>query len=144
MFIPAIIFLASATFASPTVLADTAALKTVEESTIVIETTNPADSLEAYVKEYFLDTPILADIARCESRFRHFIDEGEVIRGEIDSDDIGVMQINLRYHQEDAEELGFNVFSLSGNLEYAKYLYEKQGVKPWKASRGCWGHLAQK
>jgi len=143
MFIPAIIFLASATFAGPVVLADIEALKT-EEVAVATEIKVPAHSLEAYVKEYFSDTPILADIARCESRFRHFIEDGEVIRGEIDSDDIGVMQINLRYHKENAAELGLNVFSLSGNLEYAKYLYEKQGVKPWKASRGCWGRLAQK
>lgn len=134
MFIPVIIFLASATFGAPTALSQSESLEIAR---------NP-ESLGTYVREYFVETPILADIAWCESRMRHFGKSGEVLRGEIDSDDVGVMQINTRYHEEDAVELGIDVYSLHGNLAYAKYLYEKQGTKPWLASSPCWGKLAKK
>jgi len=134
MFIPVILFLASATFGTPTDLSQSETFEVAK---------NP-ETLEVYVEEYFADTPVLADIAWCESRMRHHNKNGDILRGEVDSDDIGVMQINTRYHQEKADELGIDIYSLNGNLEYATYLYEKQGVKPWKASMKCWGRIAQK
>lgn len=133
MFIPAIIFLASAVFGAPTALS---------QSEDFEPASNP-ETIEVYTEEYFKDTPILADIARCESSMRQQGEDGEILRGEVDADDIGVMQINTRYHQETADELGIDIYSLNGNLEYAKYLYEKQGVRPWKASMPCWGKLAK-
>jgi len=81
----------------------------------------------------------MAEIARCESQFRHTLSNGSVLRGEVDSADTGVMQINYRYHGEDAQELGLNLQSFGDNLEYARYLYERQGTKPWNASSACWG-----
>ncbi|MEK7613883.1 MAG: hypothetical protein AAB439_03375 [Patescibacteria group bacterium] len=134
MFIPVIIFLASATFGAPTALS---------QSESYALASNP-ETLGAYVREYFSDTPLLADIAWCESRMRHLDKNGQVLRGTVDGDDVGVMQINTRYHGEKAEELGLNLYSLQGNLEYAEYLYEKQGSKPWLASSPCWGKLAAK
>lgn len=29
--------------------------------------------------------------------------------------------------------------TLDGNIEYAKYLFRKNGVRDWNASRNCWG-----
>jgi len=135
MFIPLIIFIASATFGAPAALSESSQFEQLAQ--------NP-ESLDAYVEEYFSDAPILADIAWCESSMRHTRKDGTILRGEVDSDDIGVMQINTRYHLIDSEELGLDIYSLNGNLAYAKYLYEKQGVKPWKASSPCWGKLATK
>lgn len=133
MIIPVIIFIASATFGSPTALSQSEAFELA---------TNP-ESLEAYIEEYFEDTPVLADIAWCESRMRHFNKHGKILRGMVDSDDIGVMQINTRYHQETADKLDIDIYSLQGNLEYAEYLYEKQGTQPWNASRRCWDRIAR-
>lgn len=105
--------------------------------------TNP-ESLSAYVREYFEDDPIMAEIAWCESRFRHLNKDGEIFRGVVNKSDIGVMQINTYYHGEKADELGIDLYSLYGNLAYAKYLYEKEGTVPWNSSKPCWGKFAQK
>lgn len=95
-------------------------------------------TLEELVRNYYSDTPILAEVARCESQFRHYGKNGNIIRGITNTKDVGVMQINEIYHNDKAEALGLDIYSLEGNLEYAKYLYEKEGTKPWRSSAKCW------
>ena len=95
-------------------------------------------TLEAHVREYYKDTPILAEVARCESTFRHILSNGKVVRGEVNPSDVGVMQINEGYHAKHATNLGYNLKTLDGNLAYAKWLYEKQGLRPWASSSKCW------
>ena len=95
-------------------------------------------TLEEYVREYFKDTPIMAEVAKCESRFRHIGRNGKVLRGEQVVEDVGVMQINEFYHEDAAKTLGFDLHTLDGNLAYAKWLYNKEGVMPWFASSKCW------
>ncbi len=112
----------------------------------VSETSNPSlpltvqdpITLEQYVRDYFVDEPILAEIAKCESRFRHINRNGTVVRGELTPQDVGIMQINEFYHEERAEKLGFNLHTLDGNLAYAKWLYTKEGTVPWRSSGKCW------
>jgi hypothetical protein len=96
-------------------------------------------TLESYVREYFKETPILAEIARCESRFRQVGKDGQVLRGESNKSDLGLLQVNEYYHGEKAVDLGFDLTTVNGNLAYAKYLYDKEGTKPWNASKKCWG-----
>lgn len=96
------------------------------------------EDVEEYVREYFKDTPILADVARCESQFRQFGKDGYVLRGMVDKRDVGVMQINEGYHLETANKLNRDIYTIEGNLEYAKVLYQKFGLSPWKASSKCW------
>lgn len=108
-----------------------------EITPIVVE--QEAKTLEHYVRENFKDTPILAEIARCESGFVHFTDSGKILRGLKDNNDVGVMQINERFHLAAAEKLGYDIYSLEGNMAYAKYIYEKDGAAPWYASSKCWG-----
>lgn len=93
---------------------------------------------EDYVKKFFADTPVMVDIARCESSFRHFNDSGSVLRGVVNNSDVGVMQINKYYHEARATELGLDLHSKDGNMMYAMYLYEKEGTSPWSASQSCW------
>ncbi len=95
-------------------------------------------TLEQYVREYFTDTPILAEIAKCESRFRHIGRNGKVLRGETVVEDVGVMQINEFYHEDTAKALGLDLHTLDGNLAYAKWLYAKEGITPWYSSAKCW------
>jgi hypothetical protein len=95
-------------------------------------------TLESYVREYFAETPILAEIARCESSFRHVGKDGKVLRGEVNKSDLGLLQVNKYYHGEKAEDLGFDLMTVDGNLAYAKYLYDKEGTAPWNASKKCW------
>lgn len=99
---------------------------------------NRRESVAAYVQEYFSETPILADIAFCESTYRQVGLDGKVLRGLVNSDDVGVMQINEYYHADTAESLGYDIHTIDGNLAFAKYLYDKYGVKPWKSSAKCW------
>lgn len=94
-------------------------------------------TLETYVRDYFADNPVLAEVAKCESRFRHYDTHG-VLRGDYDRNDVGVMQINERYHAERAKKLGFDIKTLEGNLSYAQWLYEKEGLQPWASSGKCW------
>lgn len=53
--------------------------------------------------------------------------------------DIGMCQINTKYHLETANSLGFDIYTAEGNWGYANYLYETQGTQPWSASAKCWG-----
>lgn len=128
--LPLLVLLAGAAFTAPVALADSAILSRESE--------NP-ETMSAYVREYFADAPVMAEIARCESHFRHLGADGQILRGTVIPEDVGVMQINTRYHEAKAKEMELDLYSLDGNLAYAKYLYEKQGTKPWNASRPCWG-----
>jgi len=97
------------------------------------------------VRKYFENYSIMAEVAKCESRFRHFKENGDIVRGEKNHADVGVMQINEYYHIDKADKLGLNIYTLEGNVEYAKYLFDKEGTTPWLASSKCWGvqnHIA--
>ena len=107
-----------------------------KDENLVVE--QDVQTTEEIVKDYFSDAPIMVEIARCESTFRQTNSKGEVLRGIANSRDVGVMQINERYHGETAERMNVDIYSMDGNLEYARHLYEKQGTKPWKASEKCW------
>ncbi|QQR65150.1 hypothetical protein IPH92_01035 [Candidatus Kaiserbacteria bacterium] len=95
---------------------------------------------ETAVRSYFSDIPVMIQIARCESQFRQTLADGTVLRGKVDPADTGVMQINMRYHGEEARELGLNLEDMYDNMAYARDLYERQGTRPWTASAACWSH----
>ncbi len=114
---------------------------TAAEAVLVspIPAASMAKAVELQVRGYYKESPILAEIAFCESRFTQIDPNGNVLRGRVDSDDIGVMQINQRYHGDRAEKLGLDIYTFKGNLAYAKWLYEKEGTAPWRSSEPCWG-----
>jgi len=95
-------------------------------------------TVETRVREYFEDTPIMIEIAYCESRFKHYSKHGGVLRGKLIPEDVGVMQINEYFHADTAERLGYDLHSLEGNMAYAKWLYEREGTTPWQPSVKCW------
>jgi len=99
-----------------------------------------ADRTEAIVRSYFADIPIMIEVARCESTFRHDLADGTVLLGFVDSDDTGVMQINKRFHLSDAQARDLDLYDLYDNMAFARDLYERQGVQPWSASMPCWGN----
>lgn len=113
-------------------------VEVVEEKKVVRYTNTSV--VESTVRNYFSDIPIMAEIARCESTFRHTMADGSVLRGVVDQADTGVMQINLRYHQKTANQLGLDLEDIYDNMAYARYLYERQGTQPWNASAPCWGN----
>ncbi len=139
------VFVLSSIYGGPTTTADAGIVATTtapgattrleEKATSTITTSK---ELEKKVKAYFKDDPILVDIARCESRFRQLDSNGNILRGLINKGDLGIMQINEYYHADKAAKLGYNLKTVDGNLAYAKYLYNKEGVQPWISSSKCW------
>lgn len=99
---------------------------------------NPNKGVESKVREYFSDAPIMAEISKCESRYRQFAPNGSIFRGKVNSQDVGVMQVNEFYHAKRAKKLGYNLRTLGGNLEYARLLYTEEGTAPWSYSAPCW------
>ena len=128
---------AQATAAPVNYMAPQAADETIVDNSALSAPDQP-QTVEERVREYFADTPILADIAGCESHFRQFGPDGRVVRGEINHGDIGVMQINEYYHADEAKKLGLDLTSLQDNMEFARILYNKEGVAPWQSSSACW------
>jgi hypothetical protein len=108
------------------------------QSTLTIKNTT-----EMAVREYFKDEPILIEIARCESTFKQFNADGSIKRGKVNDMDVGVMQINEFYHLETSKKKGFDIYTLEGNMAYARDLFEREGAQPWSSSSPCWGAKAQ-
>lgn len=81
---------------------------------------------------------IMVKIAECESNFRQFDNNGNVLRGEKNTKDVGIYQINETYHLTSSQKSGLDIYSTNGNIEYAKRLYTSQGTKPWDWSQRCW------
>lgn len=98
---------------------------------------------EEKVRQYYADVPVLVEVARCESQFKQYDEQGNVLRNHEGSSATGVMQIMYSVHAKAAQNLGYDITKLEGNLGYGKHLYETEGLKPWDASRDCWaGTLA--
>jgi hypothetical protein len=110
------------------------------EVTVAEEIQTDSLDTEAIVRGYFKDIPVLVEVARCESTFRHTLSDGTILKGKVDPADTGVMQINKRYHLKAANKLGLDLEDIYDNMAYARHLYEKQGVQPWSASSSCWGN----
>jgi len=83
--------------------------------------------------------PILAKIAWCESRNVQLNPDGSVLRGKINSQDVGKWQINESYHLAESKRLGLDLHTEEGNEEYAVHLFLTQGTRPWNWSKPCWG-----
>ena len=142
------VFVLTSIYGGPTITADSSVIATTtapgatqrleEKATSTILTRK---ELEKKVKAYFKDDPILVDIARCESQFRQLDTNGNILRGKVNKGDLGIMQINEYYHADKAAELGFDLKTVDGNLAYAKYLYNKEGVQPWISSSKCWNQM---
>lgn len=123
----------------------------VSTSTPIAATSTPAlmpatQTVEEYVRAEFADAPVMIDIARCESRFRQLDSSGKVLKNPTSSA-MGVFQVMASLHAGPAmDNLGYNIYTLQGNVAYARYLYEKNGTRDWNASKHCWGasgHMAR-
>ncbi len=90
-------------------------------------------AIETLVRTVFADTPVMIEIARCESKFRQFTDAGNVFYGGADGGMIGVFQFFESIHKTPALALGFDLATVEGNLGYAKHLYSEQGTTPWRS-----------
>lgn len=123
---------------------ETAYGQIVNTETLAEETSTGSMDTERIVRSYFQDIPVMVQIARCESTFRHTLQDGSVLKGAVDPADTGVMQINKRYHAKTAAAMSLDLDDIYHNMAYARHLYETQGTQPWSASAPCWnkGSLA--
>jgi len=83
---------------------------------------------------------ILRKIAECESGDSHFDNEGNVIRGLVDSNDTGRYQINKKFWGSTAMKMGLNLEDEMDNYRFALYLLNNYGSVPWVHSSKCWYH----
>ena len=98
--------------------------------------------LEAKVKAFTSDKPLMAEIAYCESRNRQYEKDGSILRGIVNNKDVGLFQINEYYHLERAKKLGYDIYSPEGNMAYARVIFDEQGAAPWSSSAPCWSKTA--
>lgn len=115
-------------------------VQAAETATTTTATTTIPDQaeVEAKVREEFSDVPAMVEIARCESKFRQFTDSGNVFYGGYDNNMIGVFQFYESVHKSTADSLGYDLSTLEGNMDYARHLYQAEGLTPWNSSKSCW------
>lgn len=92
-----------------------------------------APATNEYAKELALrefgSDPEMVRIIECESNFRQYDENGEVLVGL--TGDIGIMQIAPQYWLEDAIKRGNDIYTTEGNIAEAKVILEKQGKAAW-------------
>src|SRR3569832_2633295 len=106
-------------------LAFTGSTSTIQAQTI--SSFDQSQTVEEYVRDYFADVPVLAEIASCESHFTPFDKNGKVVKN-ANSSAVGVFQIMSSIHATFADEkLGLDIYSLQGNAAYARNIFDRQG-----------------
>lgn len=123
-----------ASYSDTDVLRAPAGLGTTQESS---ELQHRVGENNRQLFERLLGDAVLIAIAECESTMRHYEKDGTVLKSYLGTADYGLLQIN-RVHFPTAEDMGIDVMTVEGNVAYGKYLYEKQGTRPWKSSETCW------
>jgi soluble lytic murein transglycosylase-like protein len=119
-----------------------------ERSPAVVQSIDaPSGTIATMIREasakYGIDDNLTLEIARCESSLRQFDKSGNVVRGKVNSKDVGVFQINEDYHLSVSRKLGLDIYTTRGNIEYAMLLIKRSGRAPWGSSRACWAdHVA--
>lgn len=103
-----------------------------------VGSSNSNAKVESAVREYFSDIPLMAEIAKCESHFRQFEKDGSTFRGKVNNQDVGVLQVNEYYHLKRSQKLGIDIYTVEGNMKYARILYNESGSQPWVSSSPCW------
>lgn len=122
------------------------AYDTAQQATVYL--TN--DGLQQFVTDFFIqyDAAEMIPIIACESRFRHFDDDGSVLMNTQGSSATGIAQImasvhpdphvikryNRRHHTNFKAE-DFDISTLSGNLWYALVLYKTNGTRDWECAK---------
>jgi soluble lytic murein transglycosylase-like protein len=94
--------------------------------------------IEASAK-YGIDTDNALRIAHCESNFRQYNEDGNVLHGKVNPADSGIFQINEKWHLEASQTLDLDIHTTKGNIEYAMRLLKKEGNRHWNWSKPCWG-----
>jgi hypothetical protein len=92
---------------------------------------NPNAEVDALVRAAFADAPEMIAVAKCESGLRQFNDDGTPLHGGGGGKYVGIFQISEAVHAATAARLGDDINAISGNIAYARHLYDEQGTVPW-------------
>ncbi len=115
----------------------------IPETEIVRELSIP-EFIELESRKAGIDPNLATKIAFCESTHRQFKEGTDIpLRGIVNSRDVGVFQINERFHLQKSQDLGFDIYTLEGNVGYALWLLGQEGSRHWNASRPCWGRVIE-
>lgn len=105
-----------------------------------------ASAPEATYEDVKTELPItLKRICSCESTGSpdnepiQFNADGSVLRGRINSQDVGMCQINEHYWLQKSLDLGYNIYTEEGNKLMALWIYNQSGTAPWRWSKPCHG-----
>jgi hypothetical protein len=90
------------------------------------------------IRAVFADAPIMMRVAMCESGIVHR-ENGELKRNKQGSSARGMFQVMMYYHEPEMRRMGLNPNRIDEYLIYVRYLFDKQGLKPWAESKPCWG-----
>jgi hypothetical protein len=85
--------------------------------------------------------PMLQKICNAESGGKQFLPNGNVVRGKVTPDDVGICQIHESLWEDKARALGYDIYTLQGNEDMALYLFNNYGVQPWSASQPIWSKM---
>lgn len=91
------------------------------------------DKIVEAIKDAFPDAPIMTKVAWCESRY-----QPDAFNPTNGSNDQGLFQISQKHHQIAYGDR--DMFDVEENIKFARELYDKQGLAPWKWSKHCWGN----
>jgi hypothetical protein len=125
----------------------TAAWTVVNATTTPINTAITNTSTSSIVEEidqvFGTSSPIMVQVASCESGLREYDENtGKILRGIVNHDDVGVFQINIDHHQDEVLATTTNIYTAHGNILFAKYLFDQSGLQPWASSKSCWSKAA--
>ena len=90
----------------------------------------PPEPPTAYelAERYFGDSPRMMAVIKCESNFEQYRNGVPLLSP---THDWGIMQIN-KAHEANALAMGLDIkYSTEDNLKYGRWLYEREGTKPW-------------
>ena len=109
-------------------------LKLPSDAVVSAKVNNVLSSKQSSVKRqilaYFKDVPEMIKIAGCESGFRQFDDDGNVVVSP--TNDFGLFQINFETWNEKAKELKLDYKNkIEDNMKMARYIYENSGLNSW-------------
>ena len=92
------------------------------------------------LEERFGPNHPLVEVARCESGYKQFKEDGTVLTNpDPNSSASGIFQILAITHGPTAKNLGMDILTPEGNMDFAEHLYSKNGLSDWKESEFCWG-----
>jgi len=89
--------------------------------------------------ELGLDEALVRDVIRCEGTMYPTTPNRNIDKlGQVWSRDWGPLQINDFYHEATMRKQGRDIHNNMDSLNYGLEMMQKEGMRPWKASKHCW------